>query len=229
MFLGESKSTLFDLQKVDAFRNHWLRFVYNTAAQPKCSNLCYAFYGWPFRESSRLQGWLYEGYLKKKRVNSDFAMTICRFWISDHKYVLLLVQVFAIDFKCGVLCVTRRACVCVCVRVCVCVCVCEGNRVTSQRRVQPVRNHLNRSLCANTYEHHHYVCHATLFPFWAWTDKTKLKAEARDYGKGRYISDTCLWCSANHNVLCQLANQSRLCLSEGGACVENEAFERGGE
>ncbi len=44
-----------------------------------------------------------------------------------------------------------------------------------------------------------------------------LKAEACDYGKGRYISDVCLWCSANHNALGQLANQSRLCLSEGGA------------
>ncbi len=43
-----------------------------------------------------------------------------------------------------------------------------------------------------------------------------LKAKARDYSKGHYISDSCLWCSANHNALCQLANQSRLCLSEGG-------------
>ncbi len=43
------------------------------------------------------------------------------------------------------------------------------------------------------------------------------KAEACDYGKGRYIADSCLWCSANHNALGQLANQSRLCLSEGGA------------
>ncbi len=62
----------------------------------------------------------------------------------------------------------------------------------------------NRGLCtANTYEHHHCVYHAILFPFRAWTDgKTKgiinfiyiylLKAEARDYGKGRYNSDTCL-------------------------------------
>ncbi len=32
--------------------------------------------------------------------------------------------------------------------------------------------------------------------------------KARDNGK-------CLWCSANHNALCQLANQSRLRLSEG--------------
>ncbi len=53
-----------------------------------------------------------------------------------------------------------------------------------------------------------------------------LKAEAHDYVKGRYISDSCLWCSANHNALGQLANQSRLCFSEGGAFVENEAFER---
>ncbi len=69
----------------------------------------------------------------------------------------------------------------------------------------------------NTYEHHQCVCHATLFPFRVWTDKTNLKAEARYYWKGRYISDECLWCSANHNALCQLANQSRLCLLEGGA------------
>ncbi len=44
-----------------------------------------------------------------------------------------------------------------------------------------------------------------------------LKAEARDYGKGHYISDVCLWCSANHNALGQLANQSKLHLLEGGA------------
>ncbi len=36
VFLCESKSTLFGLPKVDAFRNHWLRFVYNRTAQPKC-------------------------------------------------------------------------------------------------------------------------------------------------------------------------------------------------
>ncbi len=37
-----------------------------------------------------------------------------------------------------------------------------------------------------------------------------------DYGKGRHIFDEWLWWSANHNALGQLANQSRLCLSEGG-------------
>ncbi len=30
MFLCESKSTLFGFPKVNAIRNHWLRFVYNT-------------------------------------------------------------------------------------------------------------------------------------------------------------------------------------------------------
>ncbi len=43
-----------------------------------------------------------------------------------------------------------------------------------------------------------------------------LKDEAGDYVKGRNISDECLRCSANHNALYQLANQSRLRLSEGG-------------
>ncbi len=93
VFLCESKSTLFVLLKVDAVRNHWLRSVYNRTAQPKCSNLCNAFYGRPFREPSRVQGWLCtKAISKKKRVNSDFAVTIWRFWISDCKYVLLLVQ-----------------------------------------------------------------------------------------------------------------------------------------
>ncbi len=96
---------------------------------------------------------------------------------------------------------------------------------------------LNRGLCSNTYEHH-CVCHGTLFPLglelmvklrtlltvFIFT----LKAEAHDYGKGRYISDACLWCSANHNELCQLANQSRLCLSEGGALLKTKRLREAG-
>ncbi len=42
-----------------------------------------------------------------------------------------------------------------------------------------------------------------------------LKANARDYGKECYISDSFLLCSSNHNALGQLVNQSRLSLSEG--------------
>ncbi len=48
-----------------------------------------------------------------------------------------------------------------------------------------------------------------------------LKAKPRDYGKRHYISDSCLWCSANHYAMCQLANQSRLRLSEGGVIYSN--------
>ncbi len=59
VLLYESKSTLFGLPKVDAFRNHWLRLVYNTTAQPKCSNFCNAFYGWQFCDPRRVQGWLW--------------------------------------------------------------------------------------------------------------------------------------------------------------------------
>ncbi len=48
--------------------------------------------------------------------------------------------------------------------VCVWAHVCERGETLSH----------NRRLCANTYEHRHGVCHATLFPSRAWTDgKTK--------------------------------------------------------
>ncbi len=77
-----------------------------------------------------------------------------------------------------------------------CVRACERERVTSQRSVQCVRNSLNRGLCANTYEHHvsvTWLCSPlglelmvklrTLLAVFTFI----LKAEARDYGKGRYI------------------------------------------
>ncbi len=45
-----------------------------------------------------------------------------------------------------------------------------------------------------------------------------LKAEARDYGKGcLHFRHVPCGVRPNHNALSQLANQSRLCLSEGGA------------
>ncbi len=92
----------------------------------------------------------------------------------------------------------------------------EGDTVTSQQRL--VCKHIRASsLCLSRDS----------VPLSAWTDgKTKdiinglhlfLKAKAHDCGKGRYISDSCLWCSSNHNALGQLANQSGLRLSEGGA------------
>ncbi len=45
VFLGESKSTLFGLPKVDAFR---ITITYNRTAQPRCYHN--AFYGRPLRE-----------------------------------------------------------------------------------------------------------------------------------------------------------------------------------
>ncbi len=78
VFLGESKSTLFGLPKVDTIRNHWLRFVHNSTTQMfEFVNLG------EFKAGRKL--------FKKKRVNSDFALTIWRFWISNCKYVLILV------------------------------------------------------------------------------------------------------------------------------------------
>ncbi len=47
----------------------------------------------------------------------------------------------------------------------------------------------------------------TVFNFESWSSRL---------WKGVLHSRRSLWCSANHNALCQLANQSRLCLSEGG-------------
>ncbi len=102
---------------------------------------------------------------------------------------------------------TAQLCVCVCVCVCVwergrervtaqhsfvCVCVCVCVR-------EETWSHHNRSLCANTYQLHHCVCHVTLFPsllelmLRLRTLLTVftfiLKAKVCDYGKGSYISD----------------------------------------
>ncbi len=45
---------LWSFPRVDAFRNHWLRFVYNTTAQPKYLNLYNTFYGRQFCEPNRV-------------------------------------------------------------------------------------------------------------------------------------------------------------------------------
>ncbi len=55
-FCATAKSTLFGpSESLTPIRNHWLRFVYNSTAQPKCLNLCNAFYGRQFCEPSRVQ------------------------------------------------------------------------------------------------------------------------------------------------------------------------------
>ncbi len=131
VLLGESTSTLFGLPKVDVFRNHWLRFVYNTTAQPKCSNLCNAFYGWQFREPRREQGWLCTKaiYKNKKRsiptllwqsgVSESATAGMFWYWL---KYLLLTVQMqsFARNASCVCVC---GVCACACACACVCACV----------------------------------------------------------------------------------------------------------
>ncbi len=85
----------------------------------------------------------------------------------------------------------------------VCVCGSERERERERERdghsVQPFRNRLNRGLFANTYEHHQYICHATLFPSrLELMVKLRtlltvftfiLKAETLDYGKRHHIFD----------------------------------------
>ncbi len=83
-----------------------IKITYNRTAQPRCYHN--AFYG-------RL-------FLKHRReCNSDFAMTIWPFWISNWLCFVISLSICYWLFKCGVL---HSVCVCECESVCVCVCVC---------------------------------------------------------------------------------------------------------
>ncbi len=128
---------------------------------------------------------------------------------SPHKYLLLTVQMQS--FACRV-CVRARDGVTAQRSVWVCVCV----RVCERRET---RSHHNRSFITVSVT---WLCSPlglelmvklrtllTVFTF-------ILKAKARKLWRGALHFRRGLWCSANHNALCQLANQSRLCLSEGG-------------
>ncbi len=68
-----------------------IKIVYNRTAQPKCSNCATHFMDNSFVNPGEYKAGLHKCYFKKW-VNSDFAMTIWRFWISHCKYVLLLVK-----------------------------------------------------------------------------------------------------------------------------------------
>ncbi len=120
--------------------------------------------------------------------------------------------------------------VCVCARVCVLACVCcahlcetrSHNHGCLQTHMSIITVSVTR-ICSplglelmvklRTLSLHLFIY---LFVFTTVKFKFILKAKACNYGKGRYISDDCMWCSANHNALGQLANQSRLLLSEWG-------------
>ncbi len=147
-----------------------IKITYNRTAQPRCFHN--AFYG-------RL-------FLKHRReCNSDFAMTIWPFWISNWLCFVISLSICYWLFKCGVLrfvCECESVCVCVCVYVCVCVCeiereghraalcvcvcVCmcerEGDKVTQPRLVY---KHIQASSPCLSRDS---------VPFSAWTDaKTK--------------------------------------------------------
>ncbi len=142
-----------------------IKIIYNRTAQPRCWNLCNAFYGRQFREPRKVVARVSVSVSERERereghitVESAFLIVAC---LQTHTSFIT---------------------------------------VSVTRLCSPLGLELMVKL-------------RTLLTVFIFT----LKAEARDYGKGSYISDACLWCSANHNALCQLANQSRLRLSEGGA------------
>ncbi len=188
VFLCESKSTLFGLPRVDAIRI--IKIIYNTTATH---------------------------FMDDRFVNRGEEVILTLLWqsgasesVSEVCFVINLSICYWL-FKCGVLRV-----VCVCARVCVCACACvwerERDRVAAclQTHTSIITVSITR-LCS-PFGLELMVKLRTLLTVFTFI----LKAEVRDYGKWRYISDECLWCSANHNALCQLANQSRLRLSKGG-------------
>ncbi len=116
-------------------------------------------------------------------------MTIWHFWISDCKYVLLLVKYLLLTVQ-----MQSFACC-----LCVCVCVRESERERDRDRVT-VESAVLIAACVQTHTSFitvsvTWLCSPlrlelmvklrTLFTVFTLI----LKAEARDYGKGRYISD----------------------------------------
>ncbi len=95
-----------------------IKITYNRSAQPRCYHN--VFNRLSFHDPRR-------------GCNSDFAMTIWRFWISDRMHV-----VFAID------CSNAEFCT----HVCVCVCMRTRDRVTVELAI------LNRGLCVRERESH---------------------------------------------------------------------------
>ncbi len=186
-----------------------IKITYNRTAQPRCYHN--AFYGRQFHEPRR-------------GGNSDFAMTIWRFWNESATVCFVIsLSICYWLFKCGILRV-----VCVCERgreresqrcvlcVCVCACMCERGRNGHTTAACVLQTHTSfitvsvTRLCS-PLGLELIVKLTTLLTVFT----IILKAKACDFGKGHYIFRRGL-CSANHNALCQLANQSRLRLLEGG-------------
>ncbi len=105
-----------------------------------------------------------------------------------------------------------------------CVCVCEKERETT-------------AACVQTHELHHGVCHATLFPFRAWTDgKTKdiinclyiyFKRWSSQLWQGPLHFWHRLWCSANHNALISWLIRADCACRKEGLCRKRRVWEAG--
>ncbi len=168
-----------------------IKITYNRTAQPRCYHN--AFYGQPFCEPRR-------------GGNSDFAITNWRFWISDCKYVLLQVLLFAIDCSNAEFCAS-------CVRVRAS--VCERGRHGHTTAACVLQTHTSiitvsvTRLCSS-FGLELMVKLRTLLTVFTFI----LKAKARDYRRGLTFPTRA--CGVRPISLCQLANQSRLRLSEGG-------------
>ncbi len=116
--------------------------------------------------------------------------------------------------------------------VCVCVCVCVCSRVWERE----TRSH-NRGLCANTYELHYCVCHATLFLSRAWTDgKTKdiinnlhfsFESWSSRLWKGELHFQRGLWCSAITMLWVSWPIRAVCACWKEGLCSLREAGHRG--
>ncbi len=165
-----------------------------------------AFYGRPFCEPRR-------------GGNSDFTMTIWCFWISNCTFVICLNICYCL----------MRVCVCACTRVCV--------------RERKTGSHLSTSeivliaACLQTHKSFITVSVTRLFP-------TRLelmvkirtlltvftfiwKAEARDYGKGLYISDTA--CGVRPITMHGVSWPIRDCACrKEGLCRKQSVWERRG-
>ncbi len=122
--------------------------------------------------------------------------------------------------------------------LCVCVCVCERERETGLHHsgVYSPSEIVLIAACVQTHTSIITVSVTRLCSTFGLELMVKLTTLLTvftlifygDYGKGCYISNECLWCSANHNALGQLANQSRLCLSEGGTLLKMTCLREAG-
>ncbi len=207
-----------------------IKIIYNRTAQPRCYHN--AFYGWRFREPRR-------------GGNSDFALTIWHFWISDCFVISLSICYWLL--KCGVL---RVVCVCrarVCVReieretgshhstpailIAACVCVWERERERETGSHHSGVSCLNRCLNSCVY-HRLYFTHNLKNPIIKPHRKIS-KEPAANYSSGfwRHSSPTLfrrvLVVFSQSQCTVPVGQSEQTALVGRRDFVENEVFERG--